>query len=120
MAHNHNQELNINMHPDEYHLSSRQRQHKMHYSRLKSAAITASYRLMQCSPDNVLVRKTANAAVNGMRPEHVKAAQEAKQQVEPDIVEDSMYNHKPTIEPITEICLVQEPTKKNIVSLFTI
>ena len=84
--------LNKMLSQDEYNLmSSRQRQHRIHYSRIKSAAIAASYRLMHVSTDNVLVRKTANAAVNGMRPEYVKAAQEHKQQVEPDILDDHMY-----------------------------
>ena len=101
----------INQHPDDYHMSSRKRQHRIHYSRIKSAAIAASYRLMHVSTDNVLVRKTANAAVNGMRPEYVKAAEEHKQQVEPDIVDDEMYNHKTTIQPISDICLVQEPRR---------
>eukprot|EP01084_Bolivina_argentea_P241914 405976_1 len=104
-------EPDIHQHPDDYHLSSRKRQHRIHYSRIKSAAIAASYRLMHVSTDNVLVRKTANAAVNGMRPQYVKAAKEHKQQVEPDVIDDAMYNHKSTIEPITALCLVKEPRR---------
>eukprot|EP01083_Nonionella_stella_P019471 54089_1 len=92
-------------------MSSRNKQHRIHYSRIKSAAIAASYRLMHVSTDNVLVRKTANAAVNGMRPEIVKTAQEHKQQVEPDIIDDEMYNHKPDLEAITDLCLVKEPRR---------
>ena len=120
------QQPSINQHPDDYHLSSRKRQHRIHYSRIKSAAIAASYRLMHVSTDNVLVKKTANAAVNGMRPEYVKAAEEHKQQVEPDLVDDEMYNHrKPDpndtnqiLEPITDLCLVQEPRRNRDVKSY--
>ena len=99
-------------------MSSRQQKHRIHYSRIKSAAIAASYRLMHVSTDNVLVRMTANAAVNGMRPEYVKAAEEHKQQVEPDIVEDDMYNHKQEMDPIVDLCLIKEPRRnKDVLSL---
>lgn len=103
---------------DDYRVSSRQQKHRIHYSRIKSAAIAASYRLMHVSTDNVLVRMTANAAVNGMRPQYVKAAQEHKQQVERDIVEDEMYNHKDGIDPIVDLCLIKEPRRnKDVLSL---
>ena len=112
--------INMNSHQSDYHnIESRKRQHRIHYSRIKSAAIAASYRLMHVSTDNVLVRKTANAAVNGMRPEHVKAAQELKQQIESDIVLDEMYNHKRNIEPISDLCLVQEPRRNRDVMCFS-
>ena len=91
-------------------MSSRERTHRQHYSLVKSAAITASYRLMQAAPHTILVQKTANAAVNGMRPHLVNGlSKKYNIGITLDIVDDIVYNHDSNLKPIVSICLVPEP-----------
>ena len=79
-------------------LSPRERDHRMHYSRVKSAAITACFRLMQVAPYETLVQQTANAAVNGERPARVQELSKIVNNTKmvEDVVQDQHYNHLDT------------------------
>ena len=120
VSHSNSLSYSNNMENMEQMMTDRERTHRQHYSRVKSAAITASYRLMQAAPHDILVRKTANAAINGMRPEFVKSLAKHSPNLITDVVEDSFYNHFKQTRPITSICLISEPRRRNQVNILFI
>ena len=74
-------------------LNSKQRAHKTHYSRIKSSAITASYRLAQKATENVLIQLTAKAATDGLRPHVVQSIQGSNDLK--DVIGEELYSHNP-------------------------
>ncbi len=49
---------------------------------------------MQKAPNDVLVQKTAQAAVAGMRPHEIEQIEDPNNTLEPDIVPDSLFTHE--------------------------